>query len=444
MDSDGAFAGGSQIMHLVTHKGKLYAATSYWKDAHSTNYGGSDPRIGWGQVLSKPSADAPWAVDFSLGPRHLRTELLKSVLFTQAVGRPALPVPEQVLLAATYDGSGKHGVDVFVRDDQTGHWAKSSVVRGDTGKTGGDDLSVRAALVYRDRVTNREKLFLSVGVLGLYTGSFEPSAPGKIVWDTAPESPPAPDGGTRILGIVEANDSLIYSEGKRILWRMDGAQARYEVLLDLSSKADPRTSRIHFAAIGGIRGLTAIDGPVAGKKSLIFVWHDGSQSRGCVHRLDPLPDGRWSDTEEVCLANLASQHIGAPVSFVLAAYSTFMPLQNPTTGEQLHMVGLEAYLPGASSLALTAHNQRHPAGGQYGGGLYALRDARGHWRVGEVGGHFHPGKAELVSVYTYALTPFGAADDDRIYLGGYDPNDFSSTNTAWIASAPITEVLKAR
>ena len=33
IDRNGAYAGGSEIMHLVAHKGKLYAANGYWLDA---------------------------------------------------------------------------------------------------------------------------------------------------------------------------------------------------------------------------------------------------------------------------------------------------------------------------------------------------------------------------------------------------------------------------
>ena len=32
-DANGSYAGGSEIMHLVAHQGKLYAANGYWMDA---------------------------------------------------------------------------------------------------------------------------------------------------------------------------------------------------------------------------------------------------------------------------------------------------------------------------------------------------------------------------------------------------------------------------
>jgi hypothetical protein len=439
-DQNGLFTGGSQVLHLLAHKGRLYAATGYWEDAHNIWYGGTDSNAGWGQVLSLSGPNQHWIVDFNLGRQYLRTELLKSVTFTQDTSGRLLPEPENILLAATYDGPERGGVDVFVRDDPTGKWTATALIRGRTGKLGGDN-SVRAAMVYRDRVTGREKLFISVGVLGLFTGTFDPSAPGKIVWDSRRDSPSVFGAGTRILAIVEANDSLFYSEGTKIYRRTDGEKPRYQLVLDMTAQADTRVGRALFQSIGGIRGLSAIDGPVPGRKSLIFLWADGGQSQACIHRLDPKPDGSWSDNREACLAQLASKYIGAPVSYAIGAYSSFMPLKDPLTGGTVYIIGMEAKIPGRAFEQRTAHSQRDNNGGFYAGALYALRDARGNWRIGEVGGKFEPGKPELVSVYTYAISPFGGSDVGRIYLGGYDPDHFASTDTAWVASESLADLL---
>ena len=60
------------------------------------------------------------------------------------------------------------------------------------------------------------------------------------------------------------------------------------------------------------------------------------------------------------------------------------------------------------------------------------------------GGKFEPGRPELVSIYTYAISPFGGSDVGRIYLGGYDPNNFASTDTAWLASVSLGDLLNTR
>ena len=65
-DDNGAWAGGSEIMHLVSHKGKLYAANGYWLDYH------------WvippdGQKAVQPRScdwthsDGRWQVDLDMG-----------------------------------------------------------------------------------------------------------------------------------------------------------------------------------------------------------------------------------------------------------------------------------------------------------------------------------------------------------------------------------------
>jgi hypothetical protein len=265
------------------------------------------------------------------------------------------------------------------------------------------------------------------------------------VWALAPE--PGTATGTRILSIVEANDSLFFSDGSRIFRRIDGPSPSYVEVADLSGEMSAGTDRATFQSIGGIRGLSAIDGPVPGRQSLIFVWHPGKRaSMGCVMRLDPRPDGSYARVKEACLAEQIGRHLGgAPVGYVLGAYSRFMPLVDPQTSERLHLIGLEALIPataeGRRFEQLTARNMRNDKGGFYAGAMYALRDSRGNWRVGEVNGKYKPGQPELVSVYTYALSPFGEPGGPAIYLGGYDPNNFPSSDTGWVYSTGLASLL---
>ncbi len=445
VDRNGKRAGGSQVMHLVPHKGALFAANGYWRDRSNIWYGGKDPNAGWAQVLRLSGPDQPWTVDLDLGPQQLRTELLKSVTFRlDGNGRP-LPAPAALLFASAYEGNGSRGIAFFVRDDERGSWIPSKIINGDTGQRG-ENNSVRAALVYRDRVTGLESLFLSVGILGIYTGRYDPSRPSRIAWAQAPES--GTTTRTRILSIVEANDNLFFSEGTKIFRRVDGPAPRWAEIADLSGEASPDTDRALFQSIGGIRGLSAIDGPVPGKQSLIFMWHPGKRSsRGCIMRLDPKPDGSYTRVAEGCLAELIGKHIGgAPIGYVAGAYNNFMPLRDPKSGELLHITGIEAYIPATSEGRrfdqLIAHNMRTNNGGFYAGGMYALRDSRGQWRIGEVNGKYQPGQPELVSIYTVALSPFSEPGRQTVYLGGYDPDDYPSSDTAWVYSVDLANLLR--
>ena len=333
-----------------------------------------------------------------------------------------------------------------MRDDERGSWIASKIVNGGIGGRRGEDSSVRAAAVYRDRVTGLESLFLSVGIHGIYNGRYDPSLPGKIAWAPTPE--PGTKTETRILSIVEANDSLFFSDGTRILRRIDGPSPRYVQVADLSGEVPSGTDRGVFESIGGIRGLSAIDGPVPGKQSLIFMWHPGPRtSMGCVVRLDPQSNGSYARVPEGCLAEQIRKHLdGAPVARVAGAYNTFMPLRDPQSNEPVFAVGLEVLIatpPGGRPFeTVTAHNMRYANAGFYAGALYALRDARGGWRVGEVNGKYRSDQPELVSIYDIALSPFSEPGRQTVYLGGYDANFFPSSDTAWIYSTDFVNLVR--
>jgi hypothetical protein len=434
-DAKGERAGGSQILHLVAHQGQLYAANGYWMDSNNHRHGGSDPARGWAQVLRLPGPDAAWTVDLSLGPRHMRAELLTSVTFTQDAQGRALETPSTRLLAATFDGSGMGGVSVFMRNDENGTWTRSAVIAGATGRRG-EDNSVRTALVHRDRVTGREHLFLSVGVLGLFRGEFESGAPGRLVWSSTPEWVPA---RTRILGLAAADGALVVSDGQRVMRRVDGPSPRYEEIADFSRDIDEDTPRETFSAIGGIRGLTALEGPVPGRQSLLLVWHSGRLARGCVFRLDPTPAGPWTRQREICLADLVSARLGLPVDFVIGAYNHFVAL--PSSAGLTHLAGVQAFVSGRRSASVTAPNQRRSVGGYYAGAHLALRDTRGQWRLSEVNGRFAAGGQPLVAAYTATRSPFEGRDSNRLYVGGYDPNFFPSTDTGWVYRIDVEGLL---
>jgi hypothetical protein len=87
-------------------------------DGRNVLYGGTNSNAGRAQVLRLSGANEPWAVDLELGPRHLRTELLKSVTIKlDGNGRP-LPAPVALLFASTYDAGGRRGITFFVRNDE--------------------------------------------------------------------------------------------------------------------------------------------------------------------------------------------------------------------------------------------------------------------------------------------------------------------------------------
>src|SRR5208283_232170 len=117
-DPAGHYVGGATIMHLVAHKGLLFAADAYWCDSRNIRYGGTDPTTGWAQILRLDKPGGKWVVDLELGPRFLRPEILKSVTFTtDGAGKP-LAQPVNLLLAAAFSSRPEDvEVTLFTRDD---------------------------------------------------------------------------------------------------------------------------------------------------------------------------------------------------------------------------------------------------------------------------------------------------------------------------------------
>ncbi len=109
-DRHGTFLGGSELLHLVAHKGMLFAANGYWEDKRNPIYGGSPASAVWAQVLRLDRPDGVWESDLELGRRHLRAELLKSITFTTDEYGHALSSPANLLVAATYDSTVAGGI----------------------------------------------------------------------------------------------------------------------------------------------------------------------------------------------------------------------------------------------------------------------------------------------------------------------------------------------
>jgi hypothetical protein len=429
-DDAGKLAGGSEVLHLVPHKGKLYAAVGYWMDPRNPIYGGSPVDGKWAQVLRLDGPTARWQVDLDM-PLHLRAEILHSATFTtDGNGRP-LPAPVNLLLASTFQNDGNGGISLFTRDDATGAWTKSKIIDGTTGKKG-EDNSVRALRVHRDKVTGVDRLFVSIGLLGIFSGVYDPAQPGKIRWDARSESGPLT---MRSLAIVEANGALFFSSDRSVYRRVDGPQPRFEKAWQIDDTVGGST----FSPVGGIRGLTAIANPAGPGQSLILVFAPGNRSRSCVLRFDPTASGGYARTDETCLDGVIQRYLnGNPVPYVLAGYNELLPVADPATNETKYVIGMSEWVVGH---AVRTTQGKGKDGGYYSGALYAVRDAGGRYAMHEVNGRIAPSNPDLVATRAYTLSPFAEDGGRTIYFGGYDCNFVSSSDTAWIFRTSLANAL---
>ncbi len=427
-DSDGAYAGGSEIMHLVPHGGKLYAANGYWEDSrwHERPYAQRQSA----QVLRLDKADGRWVVDLEMGRtngrglRYMKGNILKSVTFTRdGAGKP-LARPVNLLVAASGAYTREDGVvSMWVRDDAGGTWQHAIVKSGP--HAGGTRWIPRDVEVYRDKVTGVERLFLLIGNPGIISGVYDPSRPTKIRWDADVEFPAAGTFSTRPLGIVEANGSLLFSVGGVIYRRVDGPKPTYTEVLNLGNGVN--------TDVGGIRGLTTIANPNGPGESVLFLWAPNGRSTGQIKRLDPDGSGGYTAHDEANLRDMMSRELGVDVRYVLGAHSNMVPVVHPVTGETVHLIGFQGSFPGREDLKWK--------GRLYAGAMYAVRTAEQTYTLHEVNGRYAPGKPLLVSPRTFALSPFG---DGLLIAAGHDASGLRSDDMAWVFRASLEVALGIR
>ncbi len=427
LDDNGAYAGGSEIMHLVSHKGKLYAANGYWVDAHWVIP--PDDQKQSAQVLRLDSSNGKWQVDLDMGKsnglglRYMKGNILKSVTFTRDASGKPLPQPKNLLIMAAGANFERGGaVSAWIRDDERGVWNHTLVRHG--SNAGGVRWVPRDMEIYRDKKTGIERIFLSLGNPGIASGVYDPSHPEKIRWNPHLEFP-FPEGGslhTRPLGIVQANGSLLFSEGGAIFRRIDGIRPSYEKIIDLNEDTD--------TDVGGIRGLTTIDNP-NGSESLLFLWAPGDRSKSQVKRLDPDGKGGYAVHDEAMIMELMKKRLGVEIPYTLGAHNMAYPFTDPKSKQTVHIIGFQGNIRGK-------HHLRWKGSTLYAGAMYAIRGPDRTYKVHEVNNAYATGKAVLVSPRTFCPSPFG---DGQIFIGGHDSSRKISDDMAWIFRAPLKVAL---
>lgn len=406
-DASGRGVGGTEIIHLISHKGRLYAGNGYWMDTVPK------AQIPWAQVLVLDSPEGSWKVDLALGPRHLRVTILKSVTFKTDGSGAVLDAPVSLLLA----GSDHHAVgkapvyretNIWTRDDDENTWVKTTLQSGRRFRR-----SVRALFVHRDRKTGVDRIFVAAGALGIYSGVYDADELGKIRWDKKPELGPL---AIRPMSFADANGSIYASAGTSVYRRSDGRSPQWV-------KVYSDDTREHWE-LGGIRGLTAVASPTGAGESLLF------SHTNRIIRVDPAH--RHKATIELQIGKLLARSWGRRIRrAIIAAYTDMLPIRDPATGRTVHIMGVQGTVSGQPAF-----------GGWYPGGSYLIRYPDRSYRLKEVNGRWKPGTPMLVAVRTFALSPF-SKDAGHVYFGGFDANFRAAHDTAWIFRAPVETVLSS-
>ena len=415
LDINGLFMGGSEVLHLVPHKNKLFASIGYWEDENNIWYGGNDLNLGWAQIICLANEDDSWKVDFDLGLNYLRPEILKQVIFTKDYNGNTLDAPDTLLIVGAYSPNYISGIvtaNIFVRNDANGLWDQVLVYEG--GFPAGENYSMRDIEIYTDQVTGIENLIISVGTQGIFSGKYNPNIDGKIEMGLNPEIGPL---SIRSLGIAIANNSLYFSSGNKIFKRNDGFNPSYDVVhdfLDLGSNIN--------SSVGGIRGLSTISNPSGVNESMLLMWCPNGQSRGTIFRLDPSESQGFDRVYETKISLLVEDYLpGVTVTYLLGAYNEFYSFTDPASNEEYHIIGIESLLQG----------ENYPTWNSfYSGAIFVLRDNSAQYELQEINGAIDFEDNPLVAVRCYVKSPF--ENEDALYFGGFDPNGYTSTNNAWI------------
>jgi poly(A) polymerase len=403
LDSNGNYRGGNEIMHIVSHKGKLYAGNSYWMETST-----SQPKSP--EIIRLDGVSAEWKVDKDFTTDELRVNALKSIIFTtDSIGNPI--TPDTLLISSPTNNQGQ--LKVYIRDDAFNTWTEVFLAQLSV------QANIRAIGNYIDPITGIQKIFVGAKGVGIIAGSYSPTRPGKIKWEPTPEFFD-PNVG-RFMSFTICNGKLFCAADKDTLANNNIGQ-----IYERNNGLNPSWTKRYASNVGGgaenTRGLTTIQSPTSIGEELILSW------QSVVRRLQPL--NNYSLVNEAALVDTLEQQTGYNCNYVLAAYNEFFPFTIPSTGEQVHLVGFEA----------TYSSSQNPMPPTYNGsnwatdGRYFIRHQNGSnisYELKYIVNNTPTIIDTLVATRAFCKSPF-PNDSNVLYVGGFDCNSIPSSNQAWI------------
>lgn len=408
-DINGDTIGGTEVMWIVAHKGKLFSATSYW---NNTSLHGP-------QMIVKETYNSAWKVEYTFPQNVVRNDALNSFVFTKDRYGNTLAQPDTLLIASfmTQPFSTDRNIRVFTRDDQSETWVPSAKI--DTNLNVNDSY-IRSFTFHKDTVTDIEYVFAGGSNGKLYKGSYDASLPNKIFWDTTPELQLF--SGERFHSGAVCNGRLYIAGGTNnsfpneggLYLRIDGINPIWKRVYTWPGSSHP-----------GMRSLTAVPNPVNINTDVLIGTREYD---GVIERIVPLP----GDTVSVILEMDIRQSFtntwgGLGGQVAIAAYNRLDEGINPTTGEKVWFLGLNIKHP-------------NPLGTQEANNAYTLmRDINGNYNYCMVvdSNILIPPGVGLKSVRTMMLSPFPEDSSRVYYLGGFDGANGPHQNTAWIYKATV-------
>jgi acetyl esterase/lipase len=261
----GNWMGGTEIIHLTEHKGKVYAAVGYWKDHPYFFDKENEPWTG-AQILVKDASIIPWQVEENMGWFSVRVDGLKSIPICDAGGNAI----DHLLIAGSSDYMDD-SFSVWLRNDANGTWEKTTICSADIGE------STRSFGYHLDEETGEYLIFAGTTKGRVFSGVVDASKPSEVKWNAEPEHVEN-NGRVRVMAFTEANGVLYCSIGDTLFKRIDGVQPYWQplVLPEAISRGRENDPMV-------IRGLTTIPNPNGKGEVILF----SRENTGQIFHLDP-------------------------------------------------------------------------------------------------------------------------------------------------------------
>jgi hypothetical protein len=415
LDPNGNFMGGTEMRVLAKHKSMLFGGIETWMDDTT---GTCDPFIG-AQIMCLESPNGEWYLDKHFntffpeltGRERKRNEgitALESVIFRNDKNGITLLTPDTILIAAARDFTGV--LSVYTRNDETGNWLETNIgtIPTDTAGSTDNDGTVRSFILYRDKVTNIDRIFAGSLPNGIISGAYNASLPGKIEWDTL--NPEITGFVGRPMAFTVCNGDLFCAIAPSVFRRNDGEFPTWTAIYTYPFNVTPGGS-------SGLRGLTTVRNPNGNGQSLIAAL-EGTVSR--IFRLTPTGVPPFTVTSEYDIDTALTSAFGFPGQYYVVANSEMTWITEPITGD--------------SVLSITI--QHHPANIRD-DAFYLLRKQVGNnitYSLKRIDNTVFAPLTILNSTRAIVSSPF-PNDNNFVYIGGYDADNNISHNTAYILRA---------
>jgi hypothetical protein len=411
--SRGEFLGGTELMSLVAFQGRLYAGNGYWMDRPFL-FGRNDPIPG-AQVLVLDSRSSRWRQEVAFGqrnswggPEHARPSSMAVIQFHSfdTSGNVAGVLAE--ILTVGLDG--QNGAAVYTQKSP-GVWENTHFPAGP---------SVRALAVHYDPVDRTEKVYAGGGrdYGVIYSGVYDPSAPGRIRWNRGPEDVKLRN---RVMSLRECNGAL-FAAARPGIYRRNDQTKTWDTIFSYPIRNSFDESR--YAS--GFRALTCVDGGGAGGQTGLLTSFEGVS--GDILKVDPQTKGAII---ELHTRQFLTEQWGDPPTEqdVIAGYDA-LPLvkQNP----DVRLFGLLAFSPRTSERNSAWFLSRSDGATP----RYELHQVR------PLPSPYNRSDTALWSVRAISVSPFPEDQGQVVYLGGYDGHFRPDHNTAWLYRVGIATTLE--